>query len=44
MDNPFFRGLADKRKVKSVDAVFPVEACYKLFENPSKTEILERRL
>jgi hypothetical protein len=30
------RGLADKRKVKSVDAIFPVEEFYTLFEKSTK--------
>jgi hypothetical protein len=36
MENPVSRGLADKRKVKSVDAIFPVEEFYMLFEKSAK--------
>jgi hypothetical protein len=35
-ENPVSRGLADKRKVKSVDAIFPVEEIYTLFEKSAK--------
>ncbi len=39
MENPVSRGLADKRKVKSVDAIFPVEEKYMLFENLPKPRL-----
>jgi hypothetical protein len=38
-ENTVSRGLADKRKVKSVDAIFPVEEIYMLFENLPKPRL-----